>query len=146
MQEKWNASSSGVGEALLAWLSLIQGPRGPGGGLMGPPHPPTSLPRSPWGLPGCPHRAGTWWRVPREPGEAEVTFETWSWKSRRPALLLGRRGSPSRGQEEGWRKTNNRELTAEKGAHGSESGSWVTRSKPPQTQTGTWGLRAERGS
>jgi len=40
MQEKWNASSSGVGEALLVWLSLIQGPRGPGGGLMGPPHPP----------------------------------------------------------------------------------------------------------
>lgn len=28
MQEKWNASSSGVGEALLAWLSLIQGPGG----------------------------------------------------------------------------------------------------------------------
>lgn len=38
------------------------------------------------------------------------------------------------------------ELTAEKGTHGSELGSRVTGSKLPQTQAGTWGLRAERGS
>lgn len=29
MKEKWTTSSSGVGGALLAWLSLIQGPGGP---------------------------------------------------------------------------------------------------------------------
>ena len=42
-------------------------------------------------------------------------------------------------------KMDGRELTAEKGVHGSESGSWVTGSKMRQTQAGPGGSGQREG-
>ena len=70
-------------------------------GPLSPPAPCPGLPGAAWVSPG----EGAWWQVPREPGEAAVTFETQSWESRRPALFPGRRdhhpGGRKRDAEDG---------------------------------------------
>lgn len=87
------------------------------GGVMGSLSPPPPAQVSLWAAWVSPGQ-GAWWQGPREPGEAAVTFETWSWKSRRLALLLGRRDHHPGGRRRDAEEDDREEFTAQSRAAG----------------------------